>query len=91
MKQHLLQVNEQCMTKSTRFGILIKNNNTTHQKEFLLKYAPMLVCNTINKRSLDRALELRRKLPPVSGDLLTEENSGELSYIGGLANTQMFD
>ncbi|RYQ82842.1 hypothetical protein Ahy_B10g101402 [Arachis hypogaea] len=50
---------------------------------------PVLHGDAVDEGLLDELLELRRELGPVAGDLLAEEDGGELADVGGLGGTEV--
>lgn len=51
----------------------------------------MLDGDALNQRGFHWILDISGELSPVAGDLLTEEDGGELADIGGLSSAKMVD
>lgn len=51
----------------------------------------MLKGNAVDEGLLDGELEGRGELGPVAGDLLAEEDGGELANVGGLGGAEVMD
>lgn len=51
----------------------------------------MLHGDALDEGLLDELLELRGELGPVAGDLLAEEDGGELADVGGLGGAEVLD
>lgn len=51
----------------------------------------MLHGDALDERLFDKLAELGRQLGPVAGDLLAEENGGELTDVGGFGGAEVVD
>ena len=52
---------------------------------------PVLHCDAVDEGLLDELLDVGGELGPVAGDLLAEEDGGELADVGGLGGAEVVD